>query len=128
MTLLLDTHTILWYWWDDPQLSPVAKAYIANPANQKLISPASPWEVAIKVRLKKLDIGGPFRGFFPQNMALTHFDFLSVEDRHLDELSVLPFHHRDPFDRLIVAQAKVGRLPIGSADSALDAYGITRIW
>jgi PIN domain nuclease of toxin-antitoxin system len=64
MTFLLDTHTVLWFWWDDPRLSATARALICDPANRKLVSLASAWEVAIKVNLKKLDIGGPYRGFF----------------------------------------------------------------
>jgi PIN domain nuclease of toxin-antitoxin system len=73
VNLLLDTHTALWFWWNDPQLSATALAVICDPANRKLVSPASAWEVAIKVSLKKLDIGGPYRGFFPQHMLRNNF-------------------------------------------------------
>ena len=69
MRILLDTHTLLWFWWDDLQLSPTAKALLLDPANEKLVSPASPWEVAIKVSLKKLEIGGPYLGLFPQQIS-----------------------------------------------------------
>lgn len=128
MTLLLDTHTALWFWWDDPQLSATAKALILNPANRKLVSPASPWEVAIKVSLKKLDIGGPYLGFFPQQMTRTNFEFLHDTDEHLATLAGLPFHHRDPFDRMIVAQAMTENIPVVSADTAFDPYPVTRLW
>ena len=74
MTLLLDTNTVLWFWWDDPQLSATAKALICDPANRKLVSTATAWEVAIKVSLKKLDIGGPYRGFFHQHMVRNNFE------------------------------------------------------
>ena len=128
MTLLLDTHTALWFWWDDPQLSTAAKALILDPANRKLLSPATPWEVAIKVSLRKLNIGGPYIGFFPYQMARTNFDFLAVTDDHLAAVAALPFHHRDPFDRLIAAQAMTEVIPVVSVDVAFDPYGVTRLW
>lgn len=128
MTILLDTHTVLWFWWDDPQLSATAKALILDPANRKLVSPASPWEVAIKVSLKKLNIGGPYLGFFPQQMARTNFDFLDMTDEHMAAVAALPFHHRDPFDRMIVAQAMTENIPVVSVDVAFDPYGVTRLW
>jgi len=128
VTLLLDTHAVLWFWWDDPNLSRAAKALILDPANRKLVSPATPWEVAIKVSLKKLDIGGPYLGFFPQEMTRTNFDYLAATDSHLAALASLPFYHRDPFDRLIVAQALAERVPVVSGDTALDFYGVVRLW
>jgi PIN domain nuclease of toxin-antitoxin system len=128
MTLLLDTHAVLWFWWDDPQLSATAKALICDPTNRKLVSPVSAWEVAIKVSLKKLDIGGPYRGFFPQHMIRTNFEWLLISDDHLTGIVDLPFHHRDPFDRLLVSQALTEGIPIVSADRALDAYGVIRLW
>jgi PIN domain nuclease of toxin-antitoxin system len=112
MMVLLDTHTVLWFWWDDAQLSAAAKAVICDPANRKLVSPASAWEVAIKVSLKKLDIGGPYRGFFPQQMIRTNFEWLPITDDHLAAVSVLRFHHKDPFDRMLVAQATHESIPI----------------
>ena len=74
-TLLLDTHTVLWFWWDEPQLSAKAKALICDPDNRKLVSMASPWETAIKVSRKKLDVGGRFGGFFNQHMVRTYFEW-----------------------------------------------------
>ena len=128
MRLLLDTHVILWFWWNDPRLSAAAKALILDPANHKLVSPATPWEVAIKVNLGKLSIGGPYLGFFPQQMGRTNFDYLDVTDGHLAAVAGLPHYHRDPFDRLIVAQARVEAIPVVSVDAALDPYGVTRLW
>ena len=128
MNLLLDTQAILWFWWADSKLSSVASAAICDPTARKLVSPASPWEVAIKVSRKKLDIGGPFRGFFPQQMQRNNFVWLPILDDHLVELIDLPFHHKDPFDRLLIAQALTEKIPIVSADAQLDAYGVTRIW
>lgn len=128
MKLLLDTHTVLWFWWDDPQLSATAKAAICDPANQKFVSLVSPWEVAIKVSLKKLDIGGPYAGFFRQHMLRTFFDWLPVRDDHFNSLTTMPFHHRDPFDRMLIAQSLIEGTPLVSADTVFDAYGVTRIW
>jgi PIN domain nuclease of toxin-antitoxin system len=128
VNLLLDTHTALWFWWNDPQLSATALAVICDPANRKLVSPATAWEVAIKVSLKKLDIGGLYRGFFPQHMLRNNFEWLLMTDDHFAFVVDLPFHHKDPFDRLLVAQALAESIPIVSADSQLDAYGVTRLW
>ncbi len=78
--------------------------------------------------LKKLDIGGPYRGFFPQQMLRSHFEWLSITDDHLVGVSALPFHHKDPFDRLLIAQAMWEDIPIVSADVQFDAYPIQRLW
>ncbi|OJW08525.1 MAG: hypothetical protein BGO49_12610 [Planctomycetales bacterium 71-10] len=128
MTLLLDTHTVLWFWWADPRLSTKAMALICDPANRKLVSPASAWEVAIKVSLKKLDIGGPYRGFFPQQMLRNNFEWLPITDDHLATVVDLPFHHRDPFDRSLIAQATCEKISIVGADVIFDSYGVGRLW
>jgi PIN domain nuclease of toxin-antitoxin system len=127
-TLLLDTHTVLWFWWDNPRLSAPAKALICDSANRKLVSMATPWEVAIKVSRKKLDIGDPYRGFFDQHMIRTYFEWLHIAAKHLDVVAELPFHHNDPFDRLIAAQAQTEGVPVVSADAQFDSYGVTRLW
>ena len=128
MILLLDTHTFLWFWWDDPQLSQTAKEAIRSPANRKLVSTASCWEVAIKVSQGKLDLGAPYRGFIHQHLVRNNFELLPIADDHLAGIIDLPFHHRDPFDRLLVAQAFYEEIPIVSGDKQLDTYGIQRIW
>jgi PIN domain nuclease of toxin-antitoxin system len=128
MTLLLDTHAFLWFWWADPQLSATASSAICDPANRKLISPASSWEIAIKVSLKKLDLGAPYRGFVPMHMLRNNFELLPISDEHFSGLIDMPFHHKDPFDRMLIAQATYENIPIVSADEQLDAYGVTRVW
>lgn len=128
MTLLLDTHAVLWFWWADPRLSATAMALICDPANRKLVSPATAWEVAIKVSLTKLDIGGPYRGFFPQQMIRTNFEWLPITDDHLAVVVSLPFHHKDPFDRLLISQAAWEDIPILSTDGIFDKYAVSRIW
>lgn len=128
MTALLDTHAILWFWWDDPRLSASARDLIRDPANRKLVSPGSAWEVAIKVSLGKLDVGGAYRGLFPEHMHRSHFEWLPITDDHLAVVATLPFHHKDPFDRLLIAQAACEKIPIISADAAFDDYGVLRLW
>jgi len=128
MTLLLDTHTVLWFWWNDPHLSATAIALICDTKNRKVVSPATAWEVAIKVSLRKLDIGGPYRGFFPHHMLRNSFEWLPITDDHLAGVVALLFHHKDPFDRMLAAQALAESIPIVSADPAFDPYGVTRLW
>ena len=128
MTLLLDTHTFLWFWWADPKLSARATEVICESANRKLISTASSWEVAIKVSRKKLDLGAPYPGFIHMHMLRNNFELLPIIDEHLAGLIDMPFHHKDPFDRMLIAQASYEGIPIVSADEQLDAYRIKRIW
>ncbi len=128
MNLLLDTHALLWFLADDPLLSGTAKKLIEQPANHKLVSVATCWEIAIKVGLKKLDLGEPATTFLPRELAANHFDLLAIELRHATFVEALPPHHKDPFDRLLIAQAIIEAIPIVSVDAALDAYGVTRLW
>ena len=128
MNILLDTHTFLWFVWDDAQLSQIAKDTISDPNNRKLVSVASIWEIAIKVSLQKLDLGMPYLPFMQSQMAINLFEILSLTLEHGAEVSRLPFHHRDPFDRLMIAQSMCDQIPIVSADPAFDAYSIKRIW
>jgi PIN domain nuclease of toxin-antitoxin system len=128
MRLLLDTHAFLWFVLNDPQLSAVAKALIEDPANDILVSPASYWEIAIKVGLKKLDLFAPYDDFMDRGIAGNDFEILPIEPRHTSLLTTLPLHHKDPFDRLLVAQALVEGVAIVGADTALDLYGVTRLW
>lgn len=128
MTLLLDTHSFLWFITDDTKLSATAKALIGDPNNDIFVSPASHWETAIKVSIGKYPLSAPFETFITQGMVDNGFKDLPIQPKHTAMLTNLPYHHRDPFDRMLVAQAKVESLPIISADAALDAYGITRLW
>lgn len=128
MNLLLDTHAFLWFFWDDPQLSPCARGLISNPANRKLVSLASCWEVAVKVSVGKLNLGEPSRSFLAREVARNHFELLPITLEHATEVEGLPFHHRDPFDRLLIAQAIVEKFVLVSADSAFDTYPVQRLW
>jgi PIN domain nuclease of toxin-antitoxin system len=128
MKLLLDAHAFLWFVWDDAQLTNNAKELITNPANQKFVSAAICWERAIKMSIGKLDLGEAYRPFMRREIARNNFDILPMSVDHAAAVSVLPFHHRDPFDRMLIAQAMVEQVPIVSGDTAFDAYPITRLW
>jgi PIN domain nuclease of toxin-antitoxin system len=128
MRLLLDTHAFLWFVLDDPQLSRAARSLMEDIHNDLLLSPASYWELAIKVKLGKYDIPGDFSAFMERHVAKNYLTILPITIKHVAAVTTLPFHHRDPFDRLLVAQAMVEQVPLLSADKALDAYPITRNW
>ena len=128
MTLLLDTHTLLWFVEHAPQLSHRAKAAIEDSDNTVVYSIASVWEMAIKLGLGKLAMSRPLYPGFADLLKAHGIQELGIAYRHASEVSALPSHHRDPFDRLLVAQAMVENLPIVSADRAFDPYPITRIW
>jgi PIN domain nuclease of toxin-antitoxin system len=125
---LLDTHSLLWYTLADPKLSGAAKALILDPANDILISPASYWEIAIKVSIGKLTLHQPYEDFIDVCLNKYRFTILPVEPKHTAALITLPFHHKDPFDRLLIAQAIVEGIPIISGDPILDSYPIKRLW
>jgi len=128
MRLLLDTHAFLWFLAGDPKMSTSAKAAIEDSANQSIVSVASLWEIAIKVSLRKLAIGEPFDTLIPRQIRQNGFGLLPIGVNHVAALASLPFHHRDPFDRMLVAQAGAEKMTLISRDEALDAYGITRLW
>ena len=126
MRQLLDTHSFIWFVMGNPRISPRLRSLIED--NQNLLTIASVWEMAIKHSSGKLSFGLPFRIFIEQQLSLNSIELLSINLDHIDVIAALPFHHRDPFDRLLIAQSMVERIPILSADSAFDAYPITRLW
>jgi PIN domain nuclease of toxin-antitoxin system len=128
MRLLLDTHAFLWWVDDAPELSVKAREAIADPSNECLLSLASCWEMAIKVSLGKLRLAGTVERFIPEQLAVNRFGTLDIGFRHVARVANLPFHHRDPFDRLLAAQAEEDRLLIVSADRIFEQYGVKRIW
>jgi PIN domain nuclease of toxin-antitoxin system len=128
MRLLLDTHTFLWFIAGDPNLSPKARLLIEDAANQPLLSVASLWEMAIKVSLGKLSFDQPFKTLIPQQLSLNGITLLDITINHIAVITNLPFHHRDPFDRLIIAQAIIEQIPIVGKDTAFDSYDISRLW
>jgi len=128
MRVLLDTDSMYWYIEGDPQLSATAETLIQDTANEVLISPASYWEIAIKVSLGKWKLNRTYEDFIDIGLNKYGFQVLPILPTHTARLIGLPFHHKDPFDRLLVTQALVEGIPIISNDTALDAYGITRLW
>ena len=127
MTVLLDTHILQW-WLDDPvQLSESAKSAIENRTNSIMISAVVPWELAIKTNIGKLRDHGLLANW-ASKMVAEGFQEVPVESAHAIRAGLLPLHHKDPFDRLLVAQAQSTGWPIISADPVFDSYGVRRIW
>ena len=127
MDLLLDTNAFLWFCEDNPKLSSIGKQYIENPNNTSFISMASLWEIAIKLSLGKLKLKIPFDKFV-ELVEDNGLMILSITFEHALNVSKLEFHHRDPFDRLLISQGIVEDIPIITADTAFDKYKINRIW
>ena len=122
--LLVDTHALLWWLDDAPDLSAPARAAIADPANEPLLSTASLWEIAVKRALGKLTVPEEL----PEEIDDAGFGWLPVRPEHVWAVRDLPLHHRDPFDRLLIAQALEERLPVVTADEQFAAYGVTTRW
>ena len=128
MSLLLDTHSFLWFIAGSSKLSRRARLAIENPETELYLSIASLWEMAIKISLGKLHLGEPFGELVPAQLSQNGISLLQISVEHTAGVIQLPFHHRDPFDRLIIAQAQSENLPIISTDSVFDAYDIERVW
>jgi len=128
MRLLLDTHTLLWWLSDDPALSVSARKLIARAKNTLLVSAASAWEIAIKFRLGKLPGAAELLGDFAGYLRNEHFESLPITDNHAVRAGLLPEPHKDPFDRMLIAQAQAENIPIISNDVAFDTYKVRRLW
>ena len=128
MRVLLDTHTFIWFIMDNPALGSQATKLIKNPDNEVLVSIATPWEIAIKMSLGKLKMEETFDQLFPAQLQINNITLLPIEVTHLAQLTTLPWHHRDPFDRLLVAQSMVEGVPLLSRDPVFDDYEVERLW
>jgi PIN domain nuclease of toxin-antitoxin system len=128
MKLLLDTCALLWFLGNDPKLSSVARVALLDPANERWLSPISLLEIAIKVRSGKLPLPKPYPVLFPAELMANDIHLLPIEPDHIEPLTTLPMHHKDPFDRLIATTSLVEGLTLVSIDAAFDAYGLTRLW
>ena len=128
MRALLDTHTLLWWLSDDESLSRGARRVIGEPRNSLLVSAASAWEVATKVRLGKLPTGAELASDFAGTMEREGFELLAISADHGIRAGLLPGPHKDPFDRMLIAQAQAEGVPILSNEKAFDDYGVRRIW
>ena len=128
MKLLLDTHTFLWFIIGSSNITANARALIEDETNEKFFSLASLWEIAIKVSIGKLTLSAQFEDVFPGQLINNGIELLEIKVEHTAKVATLPYHHRDPFDRLLVAQAIVEQMHIISVDSFFDAYSVTRQW
>ena len=128
MRLLLDTHAFLWFVMGDARLSDIARNAIEDVANDKFVSAGSLWEIAIKNSLGRLILDAPYETLIPGQLHVNGFVLLPIEVAHAARLVKLPFHHRDPFDRLLIAQAAVEAMPIVGLDRAFDLYGVKWMW
>ena len=128
MNLLLDTHTFLWFTAGDSNLSQTARTAIEDENNNLYLSVAIIWEIAIKVSVEKLELSEPFEVLIPDMLAENEIELLDISINHAALITTMPFHHRDPFDRLIAAQAKTEQLTLVSADTIFDTYGVNRLW
>jgi len=128
MKLLLDTHTFLWFIGGNINLSNTARNAIENINNQRFISIATLWEISIKVSIGKLKIGLAFTELVEQEVYGNAIEILEISSEHLDELVKLPFHHKDPFDRLIIAQSLVEDAILISKDAVFQSYPIKLLW
>ena len=128
MNILLDTHAFLWFVADDPRLSDPARVIIEADDTQPFLSVASLWEIAIKISLGKLELNQPYETFIPQQIALNGIGILNLSLEHTAAIATLPFHHRDPFDRMLIVQSKIEAMPLISVDPMFDLYKINRVW
>jgi len=128
VTLLLDTHAFLWFIGGSSELSSHAKELIEGKENDRYLSVASLWEMAVKVSIGKLDVPLPFTRLVRQHVRGNAIEVLQIEPEHLDEQRTMPFHHRDPFDRLILAQAITEEMMIVGQDDAFEEYPVRLVW
>ena len=128
MRILLDTHTFLWFVGDSPKLSPAAKQIIEDPDNERCMSIASFWEIGIKSGLGKLDLGEPLADFFSHHIEFNSINILPITLDLVLAVENLPPHHRDPFDRMILAQSILEDMVLISGDSEFVAYPVKLRW
>ena len=128
MRALLDTHALLWWLSDDPALSRRAREAIANTKNTLIVSAASAWEVATKVRLGKLPTAANLVSDFAGHLQREGFETLAISTEHAIRAGLLAGRLRDPFDRMLIAQAQAENMPLVSNETLFDDYGIRRLW
>ena len=128
MRLLLDTHTLFWSVDDPSKVSAAAMTAMSDPSSERMLSAATIWELAIKVGQGKITLSLPYRQWLETAIIDLGLSILPITVEYADRQARLPTHHKDPFDRMMVAQALVDGIPVVTADSAFDAYGVTRIW
>lgn len=128
MKALLDTHAFLWWNTNDSQLSETARGIISDGRNEIFLSAASAWEIAIKFNRGRLVLPEPPEKYVSSRMLLHHFQALPVQVSHALHVCVLPDYHRDPFDRMLIAQARLEKLSLLTSDSEIARYDVTIVW
>jgi PIN domain nuclease of toxin-antitoxin system len=128
VTLLIDTHVLLWWWGVPKRLSPRAKALLRDQANRVLVSAASAWEISTKYRVGRLPGAQAIIDTWSERLAEDGFEELAIRSKHALRAGTLPGPHRDPFDRMLVAQSLLESVPVLSSDRALSRLGADRIW
>ena len=128
MRYLLDAHTLLWSQDDTGKLSAAARAALTDPAPERFLSVATVWEIGIKVALGKLHLSKPFRVWVQTAITDLVLTELPIALAHIERQMGLPFHHRDPFDRLLAAQSLSEAMLLISSDTIFDTYGVQRLW
>jgi PIN domain nuclease of toxin-antitoxin system len=128
MKALLDTHTFLWWVTNDPLLSTKVEEILCDRSNQVFVSAATGWEIAIKSQIGKLNFPTPPEPFMLQQLALNSFVTLPIRLEHGLRVYHLPLYHRDPFDRILIAQSQLEGMPILTTDSKIAQYGVDVIW
>ena len=128
MKVLLDTHTFLWWIADSPRLSARAREVIRDSNNELVFSAASGWEIAIKAQLGRLQLPDNLEQFIVEQLSLNTILVLPIQLRHALHVYTLPQHHRDPFDRMLVAQSQVENLPVLTTDPQIAQYEVKTIW
>lgn len=128
MRILLDTHTLLWAAFDEDTLSPRARRLIQSPGNEIIVSAATAWEVATKYRLGKLDFARNLAENFISEVSASGYLLLPISPEHAVRAGLLPGNHKDPFDRMLAAQALHEDMPVLSNDPQFDIFGVRREW
>jgi PIN domain nuclease of toxin-antitoxin system len=128
LRLLLDTHALLWWLTDDRSLPATARKLIARGSNTVVVSAASAWEISTKVRLGKLPMAVDLVADLDRILVQEGFEALAISVDHSVRAGLLPGPHKDPFDRMLIAQSQAEGVPILSNDEALDGYGVRRLW
>lgn len=128
MEYLLDTHALLWIVTDDKQLSTKVKKIFLDEQNEIFLSIASLWEIAIKVSLNRLKLGLSLNEFYIRHVVGNKIRLIDIKVEHLEVLENLEFHHRDPFDRILIAQCLIEKMAIMSKDKIFSSYSVKRIW
>ena len=126
--MLLDTHSFLWFIEGSPRLSVATRELIAHRDTERFLSIATLWEMAIKISLGRLESHGDFASSIQRMLDHNHISLIGITVEVVAHTIQLPYHHRDPFDRILIAQALTHRMSIVSDDQAFDAYGVHRIW